>query len=134
MASSGFAGVGATFERNSVAVAEVNSISGFNKTRDLIDVTTLDSTGGYREKISGFRDGGEITLNMNFTRAGYDLFNFDFETNSANQTYTIKLSDTNATQYDFGGWVTNITLDVPLDDKVTMTVTIAIDGQITQTS
>ncbi len=71
---------------------------------------------------------------MNFTRAGYDLFNFDFETNSANQTYTIKLSDTNATQYDFGGWVTNITLDVPLDDKVTMTVTISIDGQITQTS
>jgi len=25
-------------------------------------------------------------------------------------------------------------LDVPLDDKVTMTVTISIDGQITQTS
>jgi len=134
MASSGFSGVGSTFKRNSVAVAEINSISGFNKTRDIIDVTTLDSTGGYREKISGFRDGGEITLNMNFTRAGYDLFNFDFEKNSANQTYVIVLSDTAATEYSFGGWVTNITLDVPLDDKVTMTVTIAIDGQITQTS
>ena len=134
MASSGFSGVGSTFKRNSVAVAEINSISGFNKTRDIIDVTTLDSTGGYREKISGFRDGGEITLNMNFTRAGYDLFNLDFETNSANQTYVIVLSDTAATEYSFGGWVTNITLDVPLDDKVTMTVTISIDGQITQTS
>ena len=134
MASSGFTGVGSTFKRNSVTVAEINSISGFNKTRDIIDVTTLDSTGGYREKISGFRDGGEITLNMNFTRAGYDLFNFDFEKNSANQTYVIVLSDTAATEYSFGGWVTNITLDVPLDDKVTMTVTIAIDGQITQTS
>ena len=112
MASSGFAGVGTVFKRNSTTVAEVNSISGFNKSRDIIDITTLDSTGGYREKTGGFRDGGQITLNMNFTRAGYDLFNADFES-SSNQSYTIVMVDTNATEYSFSGWVTNITLDVP---------------------
>jgi predicted secreted protein len=133
MASNAFAGVGTTFTRNAVVMAEINSISGFNKSRDTIDVTTLDSTGGYREFIGGFRDGGEISLNMNYTRASYDLLNADFESSSS-QSYTIVLTDTNATEYAFSGWVTNITLDVPLDDKVTMAATIKIDGQITQTS
>jgi len=133
MPSNAFTGTGVTFERNSVALAEINSISGFNKSRDIIDVTTLDSTGGYREKIGGFRDGGQMILNMNYTRAGYDLLNTDFEASSS-QTFTLKLVDAGATQYDFSGWVTNIALDVPLDDKVTMSCTIDIDGQIIETS
>jgi predicted secreted protein len=133
MASGAFAGVGVVFKRGAVAMAEINSISGFNKARDTIDVTTLDSTGGYREFIGGFRDGGEISLNMNYTRASYDLLNADFESSSS-QSYTIVLTDTAATEYSFSGWVTNITLDVPLDDKVTMAASIKIDGQITQTS
>jgi len=37
-----------------------------------IDVTSLDSSGGYREFIASFRDAGEVTLNMNFTLASYD--------------------------------------------------------------
>ena len=78
-----------------------------------------------------------LALGTDLRRGDIDslkISDIDFEKNSANQTYVIVLSDTAATEYSFGGWVTNITLDVPLDDKVTMTVTISIDGQITQTS
>ena len=35
---------------------------------DMIDVTSLDSCNGYREFIGGFRDGGTITMRMNFDR------------------------------------------------------------------
>jgi predicted secreted protein len=131
--SNAFAGVGTVFKRNSTALAEVTGIAGFNKSRDIIDKTTLDSTGGYREKLGGFRDGGQIVLSMNFDRSVFDLLNTDFES-SSNQSFTIVLSDTGNTEFAFNGWVTNITMDVPLDDKVTMNCTIDIDGQITETS
>ena len=70
------AGVGTLFRRWSGSawdnIAEINSISGPNMSRDTIDVTSLDSTGGYREFIGGFRDGGTVQLAMNFIRASLD--------------------------------------------------------------
>ncbi|MBT7930247.1 outer capsid protein Hoc [Candidatus Peregrinibacteria bacterium] len=134
MVSGAISGVGTVFKRNAVALAEVNSISGPNRTRDTIDVTTLDSTGGYREFIGGFRDGGEVVLDMNYTRAGFDSLNTDFENNTTAQTYVIVMSDTGATEFSFSGWVTALGKSIPLDDKVTMSCTIKIDGQITETS
>jgi predicted secreted protein len=133
MASAAIAGVGALFKRSSSTLAEVNSITGPNRSRDTIDVTTLDSTGGYREFIGGFRDGGEVSLDMNWTRAGFDLLNTDFESASA-QSYSIVMPDTGATDFTFNGYVTNISKSIPADDKITMSVTIKIDGQITETS
>ncbi len=126
-------GVGVVFNRNSVAVAGVNSISGPDKTRDTIDTTALDTAGGYRTFIGGFRDGGEITLTMNYEVVGYTNLDTDFAA-TANQSYEIVLSDTGNTSYAFSGWVTSLGMDIPLDDKVTMTVTIKVDGVITQTS
>ena len=72
MASNATAGVGTLFRRWSgtawVNIAEVNSITGPSMSRETIDVTSLDSTGGYREFIASFKDPGTISLNMNFTR------------------------------------------------------------------
>lgn len=133
MASNAFAGVGTVFKRNTVALAEVTNIGGFNKSRETIDITTLDSIGGYREFLGGFRDGGEIVLDMNFTRAVYDLLNDDFESN-AGQDFVIVLNDSGNTEFAFTGFVTNLTMGVPLDDKVTLSCTIKIDGEITITS
>lgn len=133
MASAAFSGVGTTFNRDSVAIAEVNSITGPNMTRDFIDVTSLDSTGGYREFIAGFRDGGEITLEMNFTAAGFNDLKDDYESDVA-QNYTIILSDVAATTLGFTGFVTSLGVAVPIDDKVTCNVTIKISGQVTITT
>lgn len=140
MPSNAFAGVGTLFKRGDGAsnevfstIAEVNSITGPNKSRDTIDVTSLDSTGGYREFIAGFRDSGEVTLSMNFTRDGFTDMNDDFES-SALVNYQIELPDTGATTFDFAGLVTAISDSIPTDDKVTMEVTIKISGQVTLTS
>jgi predicted secreted protein len=133
MASAAISGVGAVFQRNGVALAEVNTITGPNRTRDTIDVTSLDSLGGYREFIGGFRDGGEVSLEMNYSRAVFDLLNVDFEATTS-QTFKIIMPDTGATEFEFEGWVNNITKTIPTDDKITMSVTIKIDGQITMTS
>lgn len=131
--SNAIAGVGTVFQRwNGAAwdkLAEINSISGPTKTRDFIDVTSLDSVGGYREFIAGFRDGGTVTLNMNFTRATYDLMNADFE-DEESQFYEIVLPDADETSFEFLGLVTELPLEITTDDKVTANVTIKVNGKV----
>ena len=141
MPSNAFSGVGTQFLRGDTdssstgytAIAEVNSITGPTKTRAFIDVTSLDSTGGYREFITSFRDAGEVTLEMNFTRDGYVLINSDFESEGS-QPFRIILPDTGNTQLDFDAYVTDISMAIPLDDKVTSSVTLKVTGLVTLTS
>ena len=133
MASNAFAGVGTIFKRNNVAVAEVNSITGPNATRNQIDVTSLDSTGGYKEYIGGFRDGGEVSLNMNFTKASYGQMQNDFE-DDALQSYSVVLPDTSATTLTFDAFVQNLGFAIPTDDKVTADVTLKVSGPVVLTS
>lgn len=136
MATNAVAGVGTKFRRwggltnpNWVDIAEINSITGPSMSRDTIDVTSLDSTGGYREFISGFRNAGTVTLAMNFTRSTYALMKTDFESN-VNKNYEILLPDIERTSLEFVGLVTELPLSIPADDKITADVTIQISGQV----
>ncbi len=138
--SNAFAGVGATFERQDdtsstvyAAIAEVNSINFDGMKSEMIDVTSLDSTGGYREFKRGFRDGGTVTLEMNFTFAGYEQMRVDFETDTS-VNYRIVLPDTTATTFDFAAFVQDAPFSVVPDDKVTATVNLKITGQVTITT
>ncbi len=47
-------------------LAEVVTIGGPNRTSEEIDVTHLRSVGGYREFIRGFKDGGELPMELNY--------------------------------------------------------------------
>jgi len=139
--SDAISGVGTVFNRANgtssspafTAVAEVTSIGGPNLTRGVIDVTSLDSTDGYREFIGGFRDGGEIPLGMNFTLDGYDDMKADFESDDLHD-YQIVLPDDGATTFEITGLVTALGMAVPMDDKVTSSVTIKISGIVTVTT
>ena len=138
--SDAISGVGAEFKRGDgtssetfSAIAEINSINGPNKTRSTIDVTSLDSTGGYREFIAGFRDGGSVSLSMNFTRDGYVDMNTDFESDDT-VNYQIVMPDTGNTTFDFTALVTDLGMAIPMDDKVTADVSLKVSGQITMSS
>ena len=132
--SNAVSGVGTVFKRSNMlstptfaAIAEINSIKGPDKKRNVIDVTSLDSTGGYREFIAAFRDGGQVVLDMNFTRAGYDDMNDDFEIETV-VDYQIVFPGSIGT-FEFSGLVTDLGNSIPLDDKITMAVTIKVSGQ-----
>ena len=133
------AGVGAQFRRWNtasatwVAIGEINSISGPTMSRDTIDTTALDTTGGYRTFITGFRDAGEVSLEMNFTRTTYETMKTDFES-AVVVNYELALPDTDNTTLEFEGLVTAIPLDIPTDDKITASVTIKVSGQPTLNS
>ena len=132
--------VGATLKRGDgesnevfTAIAEINSIGGPDKSREMIDVTTLDSTGGYDEFVPSFRDGGMVALNCNWTRDDYETMLGDFDTDSS-VNYQIVLPDTGATTYDFAGYVQAIGRAIPNKGKIEMTISIKVTGQETMTS
>lgn len=111
-----------------VKIGEVYSINGPGKTVDSIETTSLDTTGGYKTYIKGFRDGGEVSLSIGFTRANYDRFNADYES-SSNSNYEIVLPDDDNTSLELEGFVTNLPLTIVPDDKITMDVTIKVSGK-----
>ncbi|MCK9429647.1 MAG: hypothetical protein M0R17_06545 [Candidatus Omnitrophica bacterium] len=136
--SNAIAGVGTIFHRwddvsSWVELAEINSISGPSMSRETIDVTSLSSTGGFKEFIAGFRDGGTVNLTMNFTRATFSIIYADFEDDSPH-FYEIVLPDDVNTSFEFCGLVTECPLDIPTDDKITVSVTIKISGRVAMNS
>ena len=129
-------GVGVSFQRWAAVgssgdweeIAEIRSITGPSMTRDTIDTTTLDTEGGYRTFITGFRNPGTLALSMNYTRAGYEALKDDFE-NDDLQNYRIVLPDDDETVLEFEGIVTEIPLTIP-EDLIAVDTVIQISGQV----
>lgn len=140
MSTAAISGVGAKFKRGDgavveafTAIAEVNSINGPTMSREQYDATSLDSTGGYREYIPGFRDGGDVTIAVNFTLAGFNTLLDDFQNDDA-RNYQIVLPDAGATTLQFAAFVTNMPLSIVPDDKITYEVTFKVTGALTLTT
>lgn len=85
-------------------LAEVVNIGGPNETADEIDVTHLRSTGGYREFIQSFKDGGELSLELNFVpgNATQQAMDADF---ASGATKNRKITYPDGSYHSFAGWV-----------------------------
>ena len=135
MASQAFAGVGTKFQRWSGSVwediAEVNAIEGPGMTKDTIEVTSIDTDAGYNEFITGFAEGGTVTLDMNFTRETYEIMKDDFESDAV-RDYRIQLADFDSepSTFTFGGLVIELPMGISADDKVTADVVIQVTSQV----
>jgi predicted secreted protein len=116
-----------------VSVGEVTTISGPTMSRETIDVTSLASTGGYREFIAGFRDPGTMTFTMNFNRTDYEAMKTDFESDTE-QDYELILPDDETTTLEFSGLVTELPLNLDPGSQITCNVTIKVTGQVTVNS
>ena len=53
---------GTILKFNQVAVGKLTGVGEIAPDSEELDVTTLDSDGGYREYLQGFRDSGEVEL------------------------------------------------------------------------
>ena len=134
MVSNAISGMGVKFWRLGdatwwVSIAEISAIDGPTKTRETIEVTALDSTGGYREYIPSLREGGTISLTMNYSRTTYDIMNADFESNTV-QNYLISIPDSSNTHMEFAGLVTEIPFSASVGDKITANCTIKVTGKV----
>lgn len=125
-------GVGTVFSKKNAdssgtytAISEVKSIEGPSMSRAFIDTTTLDATNGWRTYIPGFKDMGNLTMVMNYTKEGYSLLLAGLNADDPD-TYKITLSD--GTTITFDAFLTDLPLTIP-EDIVTMNVTFRITGE-----
>lgn len=137
MASQGVSGIGAKVRRLTGSVwadiAEIVKITGPGNKRDTVDLTSLDSVGGYKEFAAGLRDGGDVKLEMIYRRDSYELMLADFDSDTLVE-YEVLLPDPEHSTFSFSGLVTECPLDVPMDKAITFSVTIKISGAPTLNS
>lgn len=110
-------------------VGEITTLTGPNMSRESIDVTSLASTGGYREYIPGLRTPGTLTFTMNFTRSDYETMKTDFEAETE-QDYELILPDDEKTSLEFSAFVTDLPLNLDPGSQITCNVTFQITGPV----
>lgn len=113
------------------AIGGLTSIGGIEITADTIDVTTLDSDGGYKEFIGGFKDGGEVPIE--------GFFDSENEGQLAMQTslddglaedYKITFPTKPAAEWAFKAVVTGFKVgDADVDGNITFGATLKISGK-----
>jgi predicted secreted protein len=113
------------------SIAEVTSITPPEMTTDTIDVTTLSSTGGYKESIPGFKDAGEVGV-VGFFNPSDTLGQMALYTAFQNGTidsYTIIFPSALGASWTFTGGVTGFkTTGVEVDGAIGFEVTIKVSG------
>lgn len=116
-------------------VAGLTEIGGLELSADTIDVTTLDSDGGYREFIGGFKDAGEVSLSGFFdptTGNGQKELYDAFESGTV-QDFAIEFPQSLGAKWTFKGVVTGFTTSTSLEDPVSFEGTIKVSGKPTLT-
>lgn len=113
-------------------VAELTSIGGLELSADTIDVTSLDSDGGYREFIGGFKDGGEVGISGFFNpgdagqAAVYAAFN-----SGATTPCEIEFPSELKASWIFNAVVTGFTTGAELEEAISFEATLKVSGEPT---
>lgn len=131
------AGIGTTLtfkedpSGTAIAIGSLTSIGELSPTADEIDVTTLDSTGGYREFIAGFKDSGEVTVSgFHKDDAGQKAARTAFNDNKTGE-FVITFSD--SVTFTFDGFFKGYTIgSVEVDGAVGFGATIRVSGPVTE--
>lgn len=118
---------------NFVDMAEVISITPPTFSLDQIDVTHMQSPNRNREFISGLNDPGECSFDMNFipgNSADDRLFELLNLPTGSTRTRACRISYPNGVTWSFNAELTGYEPTVPVDDKMTATVTFKVSGAI----
>ena len=131
--SDAITGIGTQFQRKAtgswVSVANILSIGGPQPTRETIDTTTMDAVNGFKNFIAGLKDGGTASFEMLFTKASYNLMKDDFLTDSTVEYQILFPGELGF--IGFRGFVVGLPLTIPLNDKVTASISIKVVGGLT---
>jgi len=119
-------------------IAEVIDIGGASMSKDAIEVTSQDSTDGWREFIPGMRDGGEYSVSANWLPENAtqdeatglwskftdnDLHNFQIVTAVCDGT-------AGTMDIDFAAIVTNLGQNMPLTEQAHLDFTLKVSGAV----
>ena len=140
-ATEGTSGFGTLLKRGNGAdpevfttIAEITGFSGPEPSLETIDATHMESIDGFREYLPSLKDSGEISFDFNFLpgntnqRALYtDMVD------AVRRTFQIVWSNSPATTYEFQAYVTSLSFNAQIDDKLSGSGTLQVTGPITIT-
>jgi predicted secreted protein len=120
---------GAIFKLNTTTITEITSISAPNLTADTIDVTTHSSPDKYREFIKGLRDGGEISIEGNFTTVSASASIIQLETQSTTTVTIDYPTAPSVTRFTATVLTTGFSMEAPVDGVIPFSATFKVTGK-----
>ncbi|MGE5390906.1 MAG: phage tail tube protein [Deltaproteobacteria bacterium] len=132
MTTAATAAFGTILTRNNNPIAELTNIGDIELSQEFIDVTTHDSTGGYREFVAAkIREAGEVAVEGNFLATDTDgqigLKN-DLEAGTV-QNFVITFPE--GTSWTFTAVVSKFSISSPLEKQMGFSATLKIAGKPT---
>lgn len=107
-------------------VADVTSVDVLDMSADTIDVSAHDSPAQWREFTAGMKDGGELSMDINYDPAVHGTLSTAVGGNPKNMK--IVMPDAGAAEVAFAGIITGFSAQAPFDDKLSATVTVKVTG------
>jgi predicted secreted protein len=118
-------------------IGQLTNISGPSVAVDSIDVTSHDSTGGYRQFVAGLIDGGDLSLEGNLLTAGAGDELLDLAETRENICFYVKFptaAGSTGWAWLFAGAVNGLETQAPHDGKIGFTASIKLTEQPFMTS
>ena len=111
-------------------IGNLTNISGPGVSADTIDVTSHDSTGGYRQFVAGLIDGGEISLEGNLvTAAAGNAFMTAINARSTTACSIIyPTTSASIGKWTFSGIPVSFETQAPHDGKIGFTASVKVTG------
>jgi predicted secreted protein len=109
-------------------IAEVTAVTPGASSADRIDATHMLSPGRRREYIAGLIDNGEASFEINWV-PGSDTDELLRTLMSSGNTTPHKITFPNGVTVTFDGAITGYEKDIPVDDRMTATITVAVSGE-----
>ena len=124
---------GTKFSFGEQVIGGLTGVGEVGGTADEIDVTTLDSEGGYKEFLQGFKDGGEVVLSglLYEGESRKDIVDA-FEKGTV---ATSKITFPDQSILSFGSWIKAYKVGpAEVGQPVTFNVTVRVSGKISYTA
>lgn len=124
--------IGKTGATTKTKVGGLTEINGLELSAETIDATTLDSDGGYREFVAGFKDAGEVAVSgyLKKNEAGQKAMYEAFESGEV-QDCEIAFPINFGAKWTFKGIVIGFSTGASLEDLISFGATIKVSGKPT---
>ena len=127
-ASLAFAAIGSQILRNGTPIAELKTIDLSGAKLDLVDVTNMDSVGGYKEWLPTLREGGEISCEgILIGAAALSTLQADFDSQLF-QAWTITVSNPVVLTITFNAYVMDIGVKLAHDKEAIQSFKLKVTG------
>lgn len=118
------------YKQPNVVIGEVLEIGEIGIEVDDIDITTYGS-GMFKEYMAGLKDGGELEISVLFKKDDAGQIALYNDLGGPAKTFQIVLPE--GSIWEFNAYVKSFKNSIPIDDKITASITFKLTGAVSLT-